>query len=125
MFAANRADFETVRDMVLADPTDGIYLFPDHPPNLKASSKQLEKCRRFMRRLGVIRIERSRQCIGDVAFQIYLFGNVADSYEKLIVFSRTPLEPIRADTDTPEFQRDNSIVFSEIGDGWYIEKVRD
>lgn len=127
LFAANRADFEAVRDMILANPTYDVYLSPHGQRDLQASPTQLKECHRFMRRLGVHRVERSRQRgeNAGIAFDIYTFGNVADSYTKRIVYSRTPLEPLRPDTDTPEFQRDNSIVYSEIGDGWYIEKERD
>ena len=38
---------------------------------------------------------------GDVAFTVYSFGNVADSYTKRIVYSQNTPSPLRDDTDTP------------------------
>jgi hypothetical protein len=146
LFTAHRADFETVREMILADSISAIQLSPDGPKahlrqgiwvglsNLRRTDlgqlgltrPRIEEYLRRLRGMQVSRVDRGwGRPEGDVAFTVYAFGNVADSYTKRIVYSKMPPTPVRFDTDTPEFRRDNSIVYSEIGNGWYIEKERD
>jgi hypothetical protein len=146
LFIAHRADFEKVREMTDADSISAIQLSPDGPKahirqgdwvglsnprqadlaRLGLSWPRIEEYLRLLAGLGVSRVDRGwGRPAGDVAFTIYSFGNVAGSYTKSIVYSKTLPNPIRPDTDIPEFRRDGSVVYSEIGDEWYIEKVRD
>ena len=146
LFMAHRADFDTVRGMILADSISAIQLSPNGPKAhlrqgvwvglsnprrtdldpLGLTRPRIEEYLRLLRGMEVSRVDRGwGRPEGDVAFTVYTFGNVADSYTKRIVYSKTPPTPLRLDTDTPEFRPDNSIVSSEIGNGWYIEKERD
>jgi hypothetical protein len=136
LFAARRPDFEKVRDMILADSISAVQLSPDGPKAFSHGSgwfglsgrpsPRHEEYMRILRRLGVSRVDRGwHRPDGDVAFTVYRFGNVADSYTKSIVFSQNTPTPLRSDTDTPEFNRDNTVVYSQIDEGWYIEKERD
>jgi len=131
--------------MILADSISAIQLSPDGPKaytrdhgwlgmypgqreldKLGLNRPHVEEYLRLLRGLEVSRVERGwGRPDGEVAFNVYSFGNVADSYTKLVVYSQTPPSPLRSDTDDPEFRRDDSVVYSEIKDGWYIEKVRD
>lgn len=146
LFMDHRSDYEKIREMIISDSISAIQLSPDGPKahirqgtwvglsnprqsdldKLGLNRPRVEEYLRLLGGMGVSRVDRGwGRPDGDVAFTVYSFGNVADSYTKRIVYSQTPPAPLRTNTNSPEFSRDNSVVYSAIGDGWYIEKERD
>lgn len=143
-FALHRKTLTQLRDLMVADRSTAVQLYPDGPKAhvvrgdwlylLTASADDLrridwdaaraEKYIALMRASGVSRIDRGWSTPSNsVAFVLYSSGNVVESMTKQIVWSPAPPSPI-AERDDQQLP-DNSESYRPIEGEWYVRTVHD